>query len=179
MMFVDGLHVQVLVFHQPCSNGSRRWIWFAFDPCAIDSVHVSIVKLLLQVPLCCRILRKNHDARSVLVKAMNNVTPGVLLSVFEVVHASAVEGIGFETIGRYGEQTMGFVDDQEGIVFVQNIEVNRGCTCRRRRTLFSALTLQNLDLVPFLDDVFRSMHNFAVHHHPGLGEHLSKGGPAR
>ena len=57
---------------------------------------------------------------------------------------------------------MGFVDDQEGIVFVQNIEVNRGCG--RRRTLFSALTLQTSISSPFGRCV-SSMHNFAVHHH--------------
>ena len=74
---------------------------------------------------------------------------------------------------------MGFVDDQEGIIFVQNIKVNGGRTCGRRRTFFSALALQHLDLIPFVEDVFRSMYDFAVHHHPGLGEHLSKGGTTR
>ena len=142
-------------------------------------MYVSIVKLLLQVTLCCCILRKDHDARSVFVKAMNNVTPCVLLSVFEVVHASAVEGVGFQAIGRYGEQSVGFVDDQEGIIFVQNIKVNGGRTCGRRRTFFSALTLQHLNLIPLVEDVFRSMYDFAVHHHPGLCEHLSKGGTTR
>ncbi len=142
-------------------------------------MHVSVVKLLLKVALCCCILRKDHDARSVLVKAVNNVTPGVLLCVFEVVHASAVKGIGFQAIGRYGEQSVGFVDDQKGGVFVQNIEVNERCTCGRRRTLLSALTLQNLDLIPLMDGVFRSMHDVAVHHHPCLGEHLSKRGATR
>ncbi len=124
-------------------------------------------------------LRQHHDAGGVLVEAVDDVTPRILVLMFQMVNATTVEGVHFKPIRRHRKQAMGFVHHQKSVVFVQHIKINGWSDGWRRCALFRALALKDFHGVACNHLGFRSMYDLPVDDDAPLGEHFSEGGRAR
>ena len=81
---------------------------------------------------------------------MDDEAPASLIGQPNVFHATAVEGVNFQTVGGDREQLMGFIDHEQGCILKQNIKVNGRGLLGRGGSFFSPLTCQNFDFIPFL-----------------------------
>ena len=55
---------------------------------------------------------------------MDDEAPASLIGQTNVFHATAVEGVNFQTIGGDGEQLMGFVDHEKGCILKEDVKIN-------------------------------------------------------
>ena len=57
---------------------------------------------------------------------MNDVAPCFFIRPLEIFHATAVEGVALQTVGRYREKLMRFVHNEKSGIFKQDIKIYGG-----------------------------------------------------